>query len=83
MLRREIAAQVAKEFGLSQLKVELLYKLWWKEVKNSLESNDLTQYKECNHTDINIPLIGKLVLDLRKIDKINEQIKVKRDKAAE
>ena len=83
MLRREIITQVANEFNIKPSEVELLYKLWWKEVKNHLEANDLTKYKECDYTDINIPMLGKLVLDLRKIDKINEQIKVKRDQTSE
>lgn len=78
MLRKAIVQQVAKEFNLSSTQVELLYKLWWKEVKASLESNDLRNYKECEHTDINIPLIGKLVIAPKKADIINERVNIKR-----
>lgn len=83
MLRKAIVQQIAKEFNLSSTQVELLYKLWWREVKNLIESNNLTNYKECPYTDINIPRIGKLVIDTHKADIINERINSKRYPASE
>lgn len=79
MLPKTVLNKVAEEFHLKPSEVELLYKLWWKEVKTSLESNDLTNYKQCKYTDINIPMLGKLILDTKKADFINERINIKRD----
>lgn len=79
MLQKTLLDKVAEEFHLKPSEVELLYKLWWKEVKTSLESNDLRNYKECKHTDINIPLIGKLIVNPKKADIINERINIKGD----
>lgn len=79
MLQKTLLDNVAEEFHLKPSEVELLYKLWWKEVKTSLESNDLRNYKECKHTDINIPLIGKLIVNPKKADIINERINIKGD----
>lgn len=83
MLRKELLNQVANEFHLKPSEVELLYNLWWKEVKTSIESNDLTKYQSCKFTDINIPNIGKLVLDVTRANKINERINFKRHSATE
>lgn len=82
MLTQTLINKVADEFHLKPSEVELLYKLWWKEVKTSLENNDLKNYKECEHTDINIPLIGKLIVNTHKADIINERISYKRDSAS-
>lgn len=78
MLKKELLNQVANEFHLKSSEVELLYNLWWKEVKTFIQSNDLTDYLNCKYTDINIPNIGKLVLDVKRADKINERINLKR-----
>lgn len=82
MLTKAILDKVANEFHLKPSEVELLYKLWWKEVKNLLESNDLKNYQDCKYTDINIPLIGKLILDPKKAKIINERIDIKRNSAS-
>ena len=55
MLSKKIVKQISEEFNISNTEVIKLYYLWWKEAKEVIE-----QGKE--YTDINIPLLGKLIL---------------------
>lgn len=82
MLRKELTQKIAKEFNISSTQVELLYRLWWKEAKTLIESNNLLNYDECMYTDINIPKIGKLVIDTHKAEIINERVNSKRHSAS-
>jgi hypothetical protein len=69
MLSKGIKEIVSREFNISESKVEFLYKLWWKEVRHLIENTDINNID--SYTDINIPYLGKLVINQNKKKYIN------------
>lgn len=55
MLSKRIKQKIKDEYGLSFKDTDNIYKLWWKQAKDIIESEGN------EYTDINIPLLGKLV----------------------
>jgi nucleoid DNA-binding protein len=68
-MQQKVLKQVSEEFNLSSKEVETLYKLWWKKAKEIIESD--------NMLDINIPNLGKLIINQTKKKYIDE---IKKDK---
>lgn len=86
-------ALASKKLGISQTETELIYKSYWKFIKETIHELDLEgiseqEFKECI-TNFNIPYIGKLYTNYEKIEKYNRKIKyldkyvkIKRNKTA-
>lgn len=83
--------QVARELNISPKTVELIYKSYWKFIKESIANLDLEnmQEEDFDNTDTNfsIPRIGKLHTNFKKVQKqkrrlkyLENNVKIKRDK---
>lgn len=65
ILPKEIAIQVAKQYNIQPSEVEAAYRAWWKEVYNHMLESTATTDGIIN-TDINIPEIGRFVLNIKR-----------------
>lgn len=75
--------QIARKIGIKKDLVELIYKSYWKFIKDTIHEIDLEKmseedFKE-NTTNFNIPYIGKLYTNYEKIQKYNRKVKYFKD----
>ena len=80
MLPSDILSKTSKEFNLSNSEINRLYSLWYKEIRDIIDSFD--PYDDNNvFTDINIPYFGKLIINPKKTKIINGRSLSKKNNA--
>ena len=80
MIDNKIFEKVAKELNLSKAEVKKMYYLWWKEIRDTMSKLDPQSYTKDQFTDFNIPYFGKIIFNIKKTKKIDENSKAQKNK---
>lgn len=77
--------QTARKLGLKKEDASLIYKSYWKFIKEKIHELELEDMSEKDFqkipTNFNIPYIGKLYTNYEKIQKYNRKVKYLKDHA--
>lgn len=80
MIDGSIFEKVAKELNLSKAEVKKMYYLWWREIVKHMATFDPMSYTKDQFTDFNIPYFGKIIFNIKKTKKIDENSKTQKNK---